>query len=395
MATIAGSGVSTRAATIAATNEALNEAEKHLDGRRPAFGFLFISPKHSLEAALATARAALPSTDFLGCTTAGELSERGLVHGGISTMLVASDESLHQLAVSQRVTGRTEAAVADLCNGFPDLLSAAKARRFVDSTTVALVDGLNGVGESLINGMVKATRGYHQIVGGAAGDEGAFKATACGGNDRHGSDAAGVLHVFSAHPWGVGVDHGLRPSTEKMRVTKAAGNVVYELDGKPAFEVYRAYAKRQGVDLRPDNASSFLINNEIGVYFLQQLQRARAPLSVGNDGSLTCAAAIEQGASVSILDGKSDDLVAAATRAATEARNQLRGTRPAGVLLFDCICRGAILGNQFQAEIDAVRAIFPDTPISGFLTYGEIARYKGRLDGWPNTTLVVAAIPSS
>jgi hypothetical protein len=37
--------------------------------------------------------------------------------------------------------------------------------------------------------------------------------------------------------------------------------------------------------------------------------------------------------------------------------------------------------------------VVPGTPIAGFLTYGEIARYSGRLDGWHNTTAVVAAIP--
>ena len=45
-------------------------------------------------------------------------------------------------------------------------------------------------------------------------------------------------------------------------------------------------------------------------------------------------------------------------------------------------------------EIDAIRKVFPDTPVAGFLTYGEIARFRGRLDGWHNTTTVVAAIPA-
>ena len=63
-------------------------------------------------------------------------------------------------------------------------------------------------------------------------------------------------------------------------------------------------------------------------------------------------------------------------------------------VFFLCICRGAILGADFQQEIDAIRAVFPEVPIAGLLTYGEIARYKGRLDGWHNTTAVVAAIPA-
>jgi hypothetical protein len=203
------------------------------------------------------------------------------------------------------------------------------------------------------------------------------------------------VHVFSRQGWGVGVDHGLRPSSARMAVTRARGNVVYELDGKPAFEVYRAYARERGVELTPANAGPFLVNNELGVYFLQQLQRARAPLAVGSRGELTCAAGIEEGSTVTILDGEPDGLVAAARRAAEEAQTNLRGARPAAVLLFDCVCRGAILDPEFQREIDAVRSVFPRTPIAGFLTYGEIARYGGKLTGWHNATAVVVAIPSS
>ena len=36
----------------------------------------------------------------------------------------------------------------------------------------------------------------------------------------------------------------------------------------------------------------------------------------------------------------------------------------------------------------------PDVPVAGLLTYGEIARFKGRLEGWHNTTAVVVAIPA-
>ena len=64
------------------------------------------------------------------------------------------------------------------------------------------------------------------------------------------------------------------------------------------------------------------------------------------------------------------------------------------MLLFDCVCRGMILDGRFGQEIEAVRSVFPGVPVAGLLTYGEIARFKGRLDGWHNTTAVVAAIPA-
>jgi hypothetical protein len=52
-----------------------------------------------------------------------------------------------------------------------------------------------------------------------------------------------------------------------------------------------------------------------------------------------------------------------------------------------------ILKGEFRREVAAVRSVFPDVPMAGFLTYGEIARSHDKLDGWHNATAVVAVIP--
>ncbi len=199
--------------------------------------------------------------------------------------------------------------------------------------------------------------------------------------------------MLSEKPWGVGVGHGLRPTTKPMRVTKAEDNVVLQVNGAPAFDIYRTHAAQRGVKLTPANASPYMIANELGIHFFDRVTRARAPLSVGEDGSLNCAAAIPEGAMVSILDGDPESMVAAASSAAEEARDHLEGSKAAGVLVFDCVCRGMILKDDFQREIVAVRKVFGEVPVAGFLTYGEIARYTGRLEGWHNSTAVVVAIP--
>lgn len=87
-------------------------------------------------------------------------------------------------------------------------------------------------------------------------------------------------------------------------------------------------------------------------------------------------------------------MVDAAKAAAREAKKNLRGREAVGLLVFDCICRGLILGDDFQREIDAISHEFPGVPLAGFLTYGEIARYGGKLQGWHNSTAVVVAIPA-
>jgi hypothetical protein len=394
MPTIAGSGRSLQVDSRAAAAEAVRMALGPLGDAHPSFGLLFASPKHDLSAALAAAEQAAPGAAFFGCSTAGEITERGLTRGHLAALVVSTDEMVAQVASASGVKADPAAAARTLCEGFAQMSKTAASRGFGMSSSVLLVDGLNGVGEEVVTRVLGASRAFQQVVGGAAGDDGEFAATYVGARGRAATDSAAVLHTFSKKPWGVGVDHGLRPAGDRMRVTRASGNVVRQIDGRPAFDVYKDYAATRGIKLTPESAGQFLIANELGIFVFDELRRARAPLSVGGDGSLTCAAEIPEGATVSILDGEPTSMVEAARRAAQEAQKNLAGARAAGVLLFDCVCRGMILNGHFGREIEAVRSVFPDVPVAGLLTYGEIARFKGRLDGWHNTTAVVAAIPA-
>ena len=375
-----------------ASAEATRMALEGLHGSAPSFGLVFASPSLSLSDCLRSAAALCGGARLAGCTTAGEFNERGLIHGGEAVVLVSTD-SPHLLRTARGVAAGPAAAARSLCEGFHETASAARQKGYVCSTTLTLVDGLSGAGEKFVQSMVESTQALHQVVGGAAGDEGKFAATHVGEPERTGTDMAAALHVFTRTPWGMGIGHGLEPTTGKMRVTRAKGNVVHEIDGRPAFAVYQEHARERGVTLSPATAGEYLIANELGILVAGQVTRARAPLSVGPDGSLSCAAEVPQGSHVAILDGRPDAMVAAARQAAEEALQHLQGQAPAGVVLFDCVCRGLILKDGFQREIDAVREVMGEVPVAGFLTYGEIASYSGRIESWHNTTAVALAIP--
>jgi hypothetical protein len=375
-----------------ASAQAARMALEGLSGAAPSLGFVFASPTLALSDCLRSAAQVARGARLIGCTTAGEFTERGLMHGGVAVMLLSTD-SPYLVQTARGVSGAAQAAARALCDGFHGTADAARQKGYVCSTTVTLVDGLSGAGERFVESIVESTQALHQVVGGAAGDEGKFQATHVGEPERAGSDMAAAIHVFSRTPWGIGIGHGLEPTTAKMRVTRAKGNVVQEIDGRPAFAVYEEHARKRGITLSPQAAGEYLIANELGILVAGKVTRARAPLSVGKDGSLSCAAEVPQGAHVAILDGKPDAMVAAAQQAAAEALQNLQGQEPAGVLLFDCVCRGLILKDGFQREIDAVRGVMGEVPVVGFLTYGEIASYSGRIESWHNTTAVALAIP--
>jgi methyl-accepting chemotaxis protein len=392
MSTIVGTGASARVGAIVAAKEATRAAMSSLQGRTPSFGFVFAASKLDLKTTLQVV------TDISGCasviasSTAGEITERGLSYGGVAVMLVASDDSTCRTVMARNLADDHRGAAMEIEKALFETKGAvSKDQRRL--TTVLLTDGLVGKGEDLVHELYSSVNSSGQIVGGAAGDDGAFLKTVVGSGGQTDTDAAAALHVFSAKPWGVGVAHGMTSSAKAARVTRAAGNVVYEINNLPAFELYRSHAAERGISLSRNDAGAYMIANELGIHFFERVTRVRAPLSVGFDGSLTCAAAIPEGAMISILEGDPTCMIEAAASAAEEAKKHMGSTKAAGVLLFDCVCRGMILKDAFEREVAAVRATFGDAPIAGFLTYGEIARYRGRLDGWHNATAVVVAIP--
>lgn len=283
MPTRTGTGVGKHLKGKTAVTQALQAARARLGDGKPGYGLLFVSPDVDLSEALATARS-LTDAPFIGCTTAGELTQEGLVHGGVAAMIVASDATTH-IQFARSIKSDLDGAVRLLSSDSAQARRSGGPKENKHLTTVLLTDGLSGVGERLVNDLYELRlQTGTQIVGGAAGDEGKFAATFVGAQGDAETNAAAALHVFSAAPWGVGVDHGLRSTTKQMRETKADANVVYEIDGRPAFAAYEKHAADRGVRLTRETASAYLVANELGIHFFERIGKARAPLSVGTDG---------------------------------------------------------------------------------------------------------------
>jgi hypothetical protein len=393
MGTRIATGTSILSQTDQATKAALRASLASLHGE-PSVGILFGSSKHDLARALAVAAETMPRTSFVGASTAGEITERGFTHGAMTAVLLSSDDMAFSVRTAAGISRDHTKAAQVLCSDLEATTRGAIARGLASSTTVLLADTLTSPAEWLVGAMRKLSKPHHRIVGGAPGDDGALKATYTGVPGQVDVDAATALHLFTRQPWGIGVEHGLRPVTEKKAVTKANGPVIEKIDGKPAFAMFEDYIRERRLNVPADKMVEFVIRNELGVFFFDDICKVRAIHQIRPDGALVSTGEIPEGSSICIVTGDPEALIAASRRAAEEARAGLKGARAAGVLVFSCFCRTLILGHEFKREIDVIRDVFPDTPIGGFVTYGEIARFSGRLDGYHNTTVVVAAIPA-
>ena len=367
--------------------------QEQLGGAKPALVMFFASTAQPLEEVAPVLTEAFASATVLGSSTAGEFTEKGdakssvvavavagefVVHGGLGTSLAASAEDA------------VKAAIADI---------PAAVEGYAHRTGLLLLDPLAGNGEEATLITAAYLGEDIRLAGGAAGDDLAMKRTTVSIGARVADDAIVAAVIFSKAPLGVGVCHGHRPISEPLEITKAEGGTVYEVEGRPAWDVWAehtaAAAKAVGLDpasLTEEQIGGFLLRYEAGLASGDEY-KIRAPLSRNADGSLGMACGIPQGAKIRITESVPERQIESARTAAKRARAQL-GAPAAGAIVFDCICRNLILDDRFGQAVAGISEELGGVPLAGFETYGEIALDAGDLSGFHNTTTVVLAFPS-
>jgi methyl-accepting chemotaxis protein len=360
----------------------------------PKLIFVFASPALSLAKINTELAKHFESAVVAGCSSSGEFTERGAAKQSVSIVAISGDMRV-AAGFAGDLKQSSVKAVQKALEPHP-----AKADGYPYRTSVILLDPLAGNGEEATLTAATMLGDDVTIVGGAAGDDLAMKQTHVALGSQSASDAIVILSLFTREPLGMGVAHGHVALSEPINVTRADGATIFELDGKPAWQVWREKtrqdAKARGVDvdnLAPDAVGPFLLTYEAGLPTGDEL-KIRAPLQVNGDGSINFACGVPTGSKIRISRSDADRQIASAQQAAKQAHESLDGRRIAGAVVFDCICRNLILGDRFT---DAVRLISDElggVPLGGFETYGEIGLNRGSLSGFHNTTTVVLAFPA-
>lgn len=382
--TAAGEGRAQGAAAAAGALQAL--------GAEPVLGLVFgTSAVDIRDLAAGVADVLGADAPVIGCSTAGEFVGDRISDGGTAVALIASDELTVSLAMGTGLRANTERAVSEVLRGLArDRHAAGDAPH---RTLLLLSDGMAGNGERLVDALAMELGGNVALAGGAAGDGALFRETHVFWGDRVATDAVVVAEIASRAKLGVGVHHGWCAASAPGTVTHAEGARLIAIDGRPAIEFYRRYAAGLGVELNADNQNEFVFTHELGIVLMNHELKVRAPLRVNDDGSIECTTAVPVGHRVRVVEADQDAIVAAARTAAVEARRQLGDRAPAGAIVFDCMARKMVLREAFQREVAAFSEVM-QAPVLGFNTYGEVARVRGQLSGFHNTTAVVVALPA-
>ncbi len=329
--------------------------------------WLFCAPKRGLQDLLNGINDTAGTGHIVGCTTDGEMSAVGYRKDSVVLGGLVSDQIEFTIAYVENISRHHELAGKQLA----DKLSPAI--QYVQLFT----DGISGNGCAILRGISSVLGETLPVAGGTAGDNGKFQRTWQFAGTRLLTDAAVAIGFSGDFQLGTGVKSGWSPIGLAKKVTRASGNILYELNGEPALQVYERFLGKHAEKLPavgveyPLGLVGRCLNEDDKDYYL-----LRATMSVNRqNGSIQFAGEIPEGALVHFTCGDSHSILAATAEAARLARSEMGDVPPAMIFFYSCMARKIVLGQRTQEELDRGRNVFgKEVPILGFYTYGEYSR---------------------
>ncbi|RZO35840.1 MAG: histidine kinase [Rhodospirillaceae bacterium] len=246
---------------------------------------------------------------------------------------------------------------------------------------VVHADPRNAYVGDILNSITDDTEAF--LVGGLTASRGKQ------GQIADGLTEGGVSGVLFAEDVGVttGLSQGCSPVGEIHEVTKAKDNILFELDGKPALDVFKEdigdvlarNLERVGgyihaaLPISGDDSGDYLVRNVVGVDPDNKLVAIGERISAGDRVMFVRR------------DGPSamEDL----HRMLADVISRSNGT-PKAALYYSCVARGPNLFGPDSEELKAVQgALGDEVPVVGFFANGEIS--KNRLYGYTGVLTLI------
>lgn len=313
--------------------------------------------------------AAFPRSVLIGCSTSGEIAGGQVLDSSISVGVAHFAHTQLELAIVKVIAPEDSRAAGER-------LAAQLPHEGLRAVFV-LSDGLGVNGTALVEGLTAALPAGVEITGGMAGDGSRFENTwvlVDGKPERGHISAVGFygkrLHV--AH----GCDGGWSDFGPARHITRSEGNILYELDGKPALDLYKAYLGERATGL-PGTALLFpLAIKRAGA---DGNALVRTILGIDEAArSMTFAGDMPEGAVARLMRASTDHLIDSASHAARQATASLAADAAPLVVAVSCVGRRLVLGERTDEECETVVAGAPaGAGHVGFYSYGEISPALG------------------
>jgi hypothetical protein len=308
-------------------------------------------------------KGAYPSAQIVGCSTSGEICQEEIFNNSIICTAVWFQDTKVEIAHERIGIMEDSFTVGEKL--------AEKLDKGELVHILVLSEGLNINGSELTKGINNRLNDRIPVTGGLAGDQANFSETVIVLNGAGEKNLVLAIGFYGKH---IQVGHGSMGGWDSFgvdrEVTHSKGNILYELDGYPALELYKRYLGDHAANL-PASALLFPLN-----LWLKNPEKSvvRTVLSVNEtDGSMVFAGDIPQGEYVRLMKASNDQLIDSANGAAEMSKTSLRNSDPDLAILISCVGRKLVLKQRVEEELESIREeIGANATMTGFYSYGEI-----------------------
>ena len=345
----------------------------------------FGAPLYAQQAeTLQALRDALPQAVQVGCSTAGEIFE-GEVRDDTLSVAVIRFASTELVRAVTPVADREDSAAAGQ-------RLAAQLHRPGLRAVLLFSEGVQVNGTALVDALTRHLPPDVAIFGGLAGDGDRFGSTwVWDGREALDRHIVAVGLCGDRVQVGLGSEGGWADFGPERRITRAQGQVLYELDGRPALDLYKDYlgdlaaslpaaALRFPLSVRRDAADGeAVVRTILGVD-----EASRALIFAGD---------IPQGGTARLMRVNHLNLIESGGLALAAAAQEASPQGPALCLSVSCVGRRLVLGEHTEEELELLsQRLPPGSAQVGFYSYGEISPAGGRCSRLHNQTMTVSVL---
>jgi hypothetical protein len=397
MVTKAGVGMSRHHNPSVAGREAAEQALQKAGVAKPDFVFMFGSIGYDQRSLVRAVRETTRGAPLTGCSAEGTINGDDADESNFSVVVTAiSSDELHWmngLAAGLRADPRD--AGKRVAQDLLPHLSAETIGLFVfpDGVSLSLEHFFAG-----LEGTLSSER-FLPMWGGGAGNNYIFgEPTYQYCDDEVVSDGVSYALLSGRARASWALSHSLIPIGGERKVTRSQGNVIYEIDGKPATEVLNEYLPEGALADERDwsrYAYSLALTSKAPSYMKDEEYIVRGVPQLNlTDGSVTVQTEVTEGTSVWFSSRDKEKITAGLDRMAAQIKEQLGGAQPKLVFQFECSTRGKLMFRE-QEKLQLLKrlrqSVNPDVPWAGFYTEGrELGPVEKHNDPHLLTSVVLA-----
>ncbi len=311
-------------------------------------------------------RKAFPKAHLLGCSTAGEICGTQV-----------SDDSLVTTAVEFEHTEVRGARVriGEVKDSYEagERLAQGLEKKGLAHVFV-LSDGLKVNGSDLVRGLSEHLPATVSITGGLSGDGANFLETFVIWDGPAEREVVAAVGFYGDRlKVGYGSLGGWDSFGPERLITRSQGNILYELDGKSALDLYRKYLGEHAHGL-PATGLLFPLSLRMNQ---DETAVVRTILSIDEaDKSMVFAGDVPQGAYARLMKANFDRLIDGSIGAARTSMGAASSSSPDLAVLISCVGRKLVLKQRVEEEVEGVREVLGErSTLAGFYSYGEISPF--------------------